>query len=210
MTTSATSTTQAKLPETTGIGQTNPETVSGLDSAMHWHDKLRDGTRVLIRPIGKDDGALERAFIERLSPESREYRFLGQVAVNDNLVRELTDLDYQRDMAFIALRHDAGEKREIGVSRFCVSKDGESCECAVAVSDEWQDKGLGTLLMRHLIEVARQRGIKRMISIDMAENVGMRNLAKSLGFDRKIYVDYPSEVIHTLDLQSQSASRALA
>ena len=113
-------------------------------------------------------------------------------------------------MAFIALRHDAGEKREIGVSRFCVSKDGESCECAVAVSDEWQDKGLGTLLMRHLIEVARQRGIKRMISIDMAENVGMRKLAKSLGFDRKIYVDYPSEVIHTLDLQSQSANRALA
>jgi len=49
-----------------------------------------------------------------------------------------------------------------------------------------------------------------MISIDMAENVGMRKLAKSLGFDRKIYVDYPSEVIHTLDLQSQSANRALA
>jgi GNAT superfamily N-acetyltransferase len=206
MKTSATSTTQAKLGETTGIDQTNQETVSGFDSAMHWHDKLRDGTRVLIRPIGKDDGALERAFIERLSPESREYRFLGQVAVNDNLVRELTDLDYQRDMAFIALRHDAGEKREIGVSRFCVSKDGESCECAVVVSDEWQDKGLGTLLMRHLIEVARQRGIKRMISIDMAENVGMRNLAKSLGFDRTIYHDYPSEVLHTLDLQSQSAN----
>jgi GNAT superfamily N-acetyltransferase len=206
MKTSATSTTQAKLGETTGIDQTNQETVSGFDSAMHWHDKLRDGTRVLIRPIGKDDGALERAFIERLSPESREYRFLGQVTASDDLVRELTNLNYQRDMAFIALRHDAGEKREIGVSRFCVSRDGESCECAVAVSDEWQDKGLGTLLMRHLIEVARQRGIKRMISIDMAENVGMRNLAKSLGFDRTIYHDHPSEVLHTLDLQSQSAN----
>lgn len=206
MTTSATSTTQAKLHETRGIGQMNQETVSGFDSAKHWHDKLRDGTSVLIRPIGKDDGALERAFIEGLSPESREYRFLGQVAVSDDLVRELTNLDYQRDMAFIALRHDAGEKREIGVSRFCVSKDGESCECAVVVSDEWQDKGLGTLLMRHLIEVARQRGIKRMISIDMAENAGMRHLAKSLGFARTIYDEYPSEVLHTLDLQSQAAN----
>ena len=206
MTTSATSTTQAQLRETTGSGPTDQKTVAGFDSAMHWHDKLRDGTLVLIRPIGKDDGALERAFIERLSPESREYRFLGQVAISDDLVRELTELDYQRDMAFIALRHDAGEKREIGVSRFCVSKDGVTCECAVAVSDEWQDKGLGTLLMRHLIEVARQRGIKRMISIDVAENAGMRNLAKSLGFDRKICDDYPSEVIHTLDLQSQSAN----
>ena len=206
MTFSASSTTQAKPHEATGPDRTSQEAVAGFDPAMHWHDKLRDGTRVLIRPIGKDDGALERAFIERLSPESREYRFLGQVAVSDDLVRALTDLDYRRDMAFIALRHDAGEKREIGVSRFCVARDGESCECAVAVSDEWQDKGLGTLLMRHLIEVARRRGIKRMLSIDMAENAGMRNLAKSLGFDRKICDDYPSEVIHTLDLQSQSAS----
>lgn len=200
MTTSATLTAQAKPGETTGIGQTNQEMVAGFDSAMHWHDKLRDGTLVLIRPIGKDDGALERAFIERLSPESREYRFLGQVKVSDDLVRGLTDVDYQRDMAFIALRHGAGEKREIGVSRFCIAKDGQSCECAVAVSDEWQHKGLGTLLMRHLIEVARQRGIKRMVSVDMAGNVAMRKLAESLGFDRKIESDYPSQVIHTLDL----------
>jgi GNAT superfamily N-acetyltransferase len=200
MTTSATLTAQAKPGETTEIGQTNQEMVAGFDSAMHWHDKLRDGTLVLIRPIGNDDGALERAFIERLSPESREYRFLGQVKVSDDLVRGLTDVDYQRDMAFIALRHDAGEKREIGVSRFCIAKDGQSCECAVAVSDEWQHKGLGTLLMRHLIEVARQRGIKRMVSVDMAGNVAMRKLAESLGFDRKIESDYPSQVIHTLDL----------
>jgi hypothetical protein len=60
--------------------------------------------------------------------------------------------------------------------------------------------------MRHLIEVARHRGIKRTLSIDVAENAGMRNLGKSLGFNRKIYDDYPSEVSHTLDLQSQSAS----
>ena len=204
MTISTSSMTQPKVRETMGIGQKSQETVPGSDPEMHWHEKLRDGTLVLIRPIGKNDHEVERAFIERLSPESREYRFLGQVKANDDLVRQLTDIDYQRDMAFIALRHDIGGKREIGVSRFCIAKDGETCECAVTVSDEWQHKGLGTILMRHLIEVARQRGIKRMLSIDMAGNVGMRNLAESLGFERKIDDDYPSEVIHTLDLQSQS------
>ena len=51
----------------------------------------------------------------------------------------------------VALRHEAGEKREIGVSCFCMSDDGTSCECAVAVADEWQGRGLGHLLMRHLI-----------------------------------------------------------
>jgi GNAT superfamily N-acetyltransferase len=200
MTTSGNSTTQAKPYETTGLGQASHETVPGSDPAMHWHEKLRDGTQILIRPIRKDDGGLEREFIERLSPESREYRFLGQVKVSDDMVRRMTDIDYERDMAFIALRHDAGEKREIGVGRFCIAKDGESCECAVAVSDEMQHKGLGTLLMGHLIEVARQRGIKRMVSVDMAGNVAMRDLAKSLGFDRKVEDDYSSEVIHTLHL----------
>jgi GNAT superfamily N-acetyltransferase len=178
----------------------NNEPVVDFDPMAHWHETLRDGTRVLIRPIGKEDAALERAFIERLSPQSLRYRFLGQVKASDDLVRRLTDIDYRRDMAFVALRHEAGEKREIGVSRFFVSDDGTNCECTVAVSDEWQGKGLGHLLMRHLIEVARTRGIKRMFSIDSADNQQMRDLAASLGFDRKVDPDYPSEVTHSLAL----------
>jgi N-acetylglutamate synthase-like GNAT family acetyltransferase len=166
----------------------------------HWHEILRDGTRVLIRPIGKDDVVLERAFLEGLSPESRECRFLGQMNFSDDMIRRFTDIDYRRDMAFVALRHEAGEKREIGVSRFCMSDDGTSCECAVAVADEWQGRGLGDVLMRHLIEVARQRGIKRMFSVDSAADRQMRDLAASLGFERKIDHDYPSEVIHSLAL----------
>ena len=122
------------------------------------------------------------------------------MTVSDDLVRRMTDLDYERDMAFVALRDDTVDASEIGVARFCVADDGQSCECAVTVSDEWQHKGLGTLLMRHLIAVARLRGIKRMVSIDMAENSGMRDLAQSLGFNRKIEAGYPSEVLHTLSL----------
>ena len=72
----------------------------------------------------------------------------------------------------------------------------------MTVSDEWRGKGLGTLLMRHLIEVARHRGIKRMISIDKTDNAAMRDLAESMGFNRKIDADYPSEVVHTLDLMN--------
>ncbi|MDB5925107.1 MAG: hypothetical protein JWN13_4043 [Betaproteobacteria bacterium] len=200
MTTIDSSTMHTKPRETTGVAQMSNESVMGFDPTAHWHETLRDGTRILIRPIRKEDAMLERAFLERLSPESRSYRFLGQIQVNDDLIRRMTDLDYERDMAFIALRHDSGEKKEIGVSRFCTGDGGENCECAVTISDEWQGKGLGKLLMRHLIEVARQRGIKRMVSIDMAGNVAMHRLAESLGFHRKVNLDYPSEVIHTLDL----------
>ena len=171
-----------------------------FDPRLHFQETLGDGSRVLIRPIGKEDVGLERAFIERLTPESREYRFLGQVNVSDDLAKRLTDLNLMRDMAFVALRHDEGETREIGVSRFYVDRDGQSCECTVVVSDEWQGRGLGHLLMRHLIEVARHRGIKRMVSIDIAGNRRMRELALSLGFERKIDPDYPSEAIHVLAL----------
>lgn len=184
----------------TWLAKPGNEAVADFDPMAHWHETLRDGSRVLIRPIGKKDAALERAFIERLSPTSREYRFLGQMKASDDMVKRLTEIDYRRDMAFVALRHEEGEKREIGVSRFCLGDDGTSCECAVAVSDEWQGRGLGHLLMRHLIEVARQRGIKRMFSIDSAGNRQMRDLAASLGFEHKVDHDYPSEVIYSLDL----------
>jgi GNAT superfamily N-acetyltransferase len=200
MTSDSNSTTQADPGEQSALDRASHETVPAFNRTTHWRESLGDGTQVLIRPICKDDGDMERAFIESLSPMSRENRFLGQLKASDDVIRQLTDIDYERDMAFIALHGGAGEQTEIGVGRFCLAKDGESCECAVAVSDAWQRKGLGTLLMGHLIDVARQRGIKRMVSIDMAENLAMRHLAESLGFDRKIEDDYPSQVIHTLDL----------
>ena len=174
--------------------------MAAVDPALHWHETLRDGTRVLIRPIQKEDAPLEWAFLERLSVGSRANRFHGEVRVSDVLVRRLTDVDLARDMAFVALRHDAGEKKEIGVSRFCVGDAGDSCECAITVSDEWQGRGLGTLLMRHLIEVARGRGIKQMIAIVAVGNLAMCNLAASLGFAPESMRDYPGEIVYRLRL----------
>ncbi len=192
----------ARLAGTTNVGAeaTCGSPPTAFDPTLHWHETLNDGSRVLIRPIGHDDAGLERAFLDGLSAQSRAYRFLGQVRITDEMIRQFTDIDPQRDVAFVALRHEECAKREIGVGRFCVNADGTSCECAVAVSDEWQGRGLGRALMLHLIAVARHRGIKRMFSIDAADNQRMRDLAAELGFARKSDPGYPSEVIHSLDL----------
>ncbi|NCT66227.1 MAG: GNAT family N-acetyltransferase [Rhodanobacteraceae bacterium] len=169
--------------------------------APSWSETLADGTHITIRPLGKQDAALERAFIAHLSPRSRRLRFLGQLKEpSDAFVRQLTDIDYRRDMAFVALMRQEGEEHAIGISRYSTSADGQSSECAVAVSDEWQKKGLGTLLMRHLIDMARSRGVRTMVSIDAADNAEMRDLAAFLGFRRRTDFDNPSLVIHTLDL----------
>ena len=162
---------------------------------------LRDGSRVLIRPIAEIDEEAERAFIAGLSPESRRYRFLGAISeASDALVARLTHVDMLRDVAFAAVVPDGSRQRFVGVARYGTDAMRQWCECAVTVADDWQDKGLGTALMRHLIDVARARDIRRMVSHDAATNVRMRELAHFLGFGTRTDPDDPTQVVHELTL----------
>lgn len=172
-----------------------------LLAGTHWIEHLLDGTPVLIRPLRAEDREREEAFIRRLSPAARRYRFLGSFReASPALIDQLMDVDFQHRMAFVALLHDDGTLREIGVSRFAAGADEKQCECAVTVADEWQHRGLGVLLMRHLIDVARSNGYKRMVSLDDASNQPMHELADFLGFRREPVADDPARVMHVLDL----------
>lgn len=171
-----------------------------------WSDTLRDGSHVCVRPLRESDKDLERRFIEDLSPESRRFRFLATIGSPDAaLLRQLTEGDPARDVAFVALVGTGADEREVGVSRYSVGADGVSSECAVVVSDDWHHRGVATLLMTHLIEVARQRGIASMYSIDAADNEPMRELAGFLGFERKPDPEDSRQVIHTLQLAKRVA-----
>jgi len=181
----------------------NRPAAAGAVPAAEWKEKLRDGTTVLIRPISGTDIDIERKFIERLSPQSRRYRFLGEIATpSPALLDRLTHPDPAHDAAFVALIADGAEKREIGVARFCADSDERNCECAVSVADDWQGKGLATLLMQHLIEIARQRGFEHMYSIDARDNENMRSLAEFLGFERKPDPQDSTQVLHSLKLRA--------
>ncbi|KGI77562.1 GNAT family N-acetyltransferase [Oleiagrimonas soli] len=172
-----------------------------LLSGDHWIEELHDGHHVLIRPIRPEDRERERAFIERLSPEAKHYRFLGEMHTPDErLLDLLVNVDDEHAMAFIALVHDNGELREVGVSRYAATSDEHHCECAVTVAEDWQHRGLGVALMRHLIDMARRRGFKQMFSVDAADNEPMRELAKFLGFRRSADPDDARQVIYTRDL----------
>ena len=166
-----------------------------------WSEVLRDRTHVIIRPLLPQDREAERRFIEQLSTEACHFRFLGTVRhPSEALLDRLTKLDPKRDVAFVAVLPQDAHETIIGVSRYSTdSSDGRS-ECAVVVDDEWQNKGLGTLLMRRLIEVARARGIRAMYSIDLTDNVRMSDLAGDLGFTRRLDPDDASQVIHELSL----------
>lgn len=166
-----------------------------------WTEALMDGSEVLIRSIRMEDALAEVAFIEALSLESRRFRFLGQVRhPSDKMIEQFTNIDYLHDVAFVAEAKQDGVEIFVGVSRYSVGNDGIECECAVTVLDNWQNKGLATVLMRHLIDVARSHSIKRMWSIDAAANQPMAELAKFLGFEQHVDPDNSSQLIYSLTL----------
>ena len=166
-----------------------------------WTETLHDGTRVLVRTLERVDGNRERAFIEALSPQTLRFRFLGQVhRPSEALIESLTDVDMERDVALAAVVPNDADQRIVGVARYSKDKDGSRCECAVTVLDDWHRRGLGTLLMRHLIELAKADGIREMYSIDSTENSEMAELARFLGFSRELDPEQATQVVHRLAL----------
>lgn len=145
--------------------------------------QLPDGRNVTLRPIRPEDAQIEQEFVRELSSESRRFRFMGTLReLTPLMLARLTQIDYDREMAMIALIEEAGRETEIGVCRYATNPDGETCEFALVVTDAWQRRGLGRRLMNVLIDVARERGLKAMIGHVLAENPGMLAMCTALGF----------------------------
>jgi len=142
-----------------------------------------DGTVVTIRPIKPEDAELEIEFVRGLSPETKYYRFMNTMReLPPAMVARLTQIDYDREMAFLATLEVDGKEKEIGVCRYAVNPDGESCEFAVVVADDWQHRGLARKLMGVLIETARSRGIAYMNGVFLSSNERMLKFVQKLGF----------------------------
>jgi acetyltransferase len=101
------------------------------------------------------------------------------------MLARLTQVDYDRELALIALSNVESEAEQIvGVARFAANPDGESCEFAVAIDDKWNGRGLATILMERLMQAARDAGYRRMTGYVLPENDSMLKLADRLNFER--------------------------
>jgi acetyltransferase len=144
---------------------------------------LRDGTRVVVRPIRPEDRQIEREFVQQLSNESKYFRFMsGLRELSDAMLNRFTQIDYDRELALIAIVCENAKETEIGVARYVVNPDNASCEFAVAVADAWQNRGVGTALILGLVAAARARGLLTMEGIVVARNSRMIELMHALGF----------------------------
>lgn len=142
-----------------------------------------DGTVVTIRPIKPEDADLEVEFVRKLSPETKYLRFMNTLReLPPAMVARLTQIDYDREMAFVATLEEDEKEVEVGVCRYAVNPDGESCEFAIVVADDWQKRGLARKLMGVLIETARNKGLDFMHGVFLSNNERMLKFVQSLGF----------------------------
>jgi acetyltransferase len=145
--------------------------------------QLADGTDIVIRPIRPEDARIEQEFVRHLSPQSKYFRFMRtlQELTPEMLVR-FTQIDYDQEMALIAVVQENAAEIEVGVARYAMEPDGMACEFAIVVADEWRHRGIGFKLMTQLMEIARARDLKNMEGEVLQANTEMQALAVKLGF----------------------------
>lgn len=169
----------------------------------HWVEKLDDGTPVLIRPLREEDHERDRRFLSSITCEARRLRGIAGIRSGlPSLDPQGVPVDHHQRMAYVALAHVDGCLQQIGVSRYAGIPGNPCCECAVAVREEWQRRGLGKRLLLHLIEAARRDGYAWMMSRDLANNYAMHRLTKGQGFTSRYLGGDVSEILHELDLRA--------
>lgn len=144
---------------------------------------LKNGEQCLFRPILPEDEPLLKQFIGQVTREDLYYRYFNEITefTHEDLAY-MTQIDYDREMAFVAVRQNGSGSVIIGVTRVYADPDNTDAEFAVLVRSDLKKLGLGRLLLEKMIGYARDHGIKRLNAITMPSNQGMITLAKKLGF----------------------------
>ena len=151
-------------------------------------DVLLDGKTIRIRAIHPDDRQRLLKHFESLSPESVYFRFFGPKKTLSALeLTHFTDLDYRGHGGLVATLYDQGDERIVGVGRYFVAGGGEglkrSAEVAFAVLDEYQGHGIATILLRHLLGIARASGVDELTANVLGGNRKMIEVLVSSGFE---------------------------
>jgi acetyltransferase len=145
------------------------------------HEKTRGGERVLIRQAHPEDVPLYRDFLADVRPEDLRLRFIGRIdELSAEEANKLSHLDYKHETVFIALDEDTGQM--LGLVRLRDELDEKTAEFAILVRSRLKSHGLGWLLMHHVIDYAKQKGLRRVYGDVLAENASMLQMAEELGF----------------------------
>ncbi|WP_102959422.1 bifunctional acetate--CoA ligase family protein/GNAT family N-acetyltransferase [Mangrovicella endophytica] len=147
--------------------------------------RLRNGDAIWLRPIRPEDEASLIEMLEQSEPEDLRLRFFAAMKrIGHAFAARLTQIDYSREMAFVARAADGPQHPILGVARLIVDPDGELAEFGIMVRSDQKGRGLGYCLMQRILTYARERGIRRVYGEVLAENTTMLAMSEELGFVR--------------------------
>ncbi|WP_338574040.1 bifunctional acetate--CoA ligase family protein/GNAT family N-acetyltransferase [Erwinia billingiae] len=152
--------------------------------------EMKNGESCLFRPILPEDEPLLRQFISRVTKEDLYYRYFSEINefTHDDLAN-MTQIDYDREMAFVAVRQQNGSDEIIGVTRAISDADNIDAEFSVLVRSDLKGLGLGRRLLEKMIIYTRQHGLQQLNGITMPGNQGMITLARKLGFRVDVQIE---------------------
>ena len=138
--------------------------------------------RLFIRPIRPEDAPLLTELFDSLSPRSVYFRFFAPLkSLPHSMLARFTQIDYDREIALVAIQESQDVEKMLGVARFIVERNQKHAEFAVVVGDQWQGKGIGAELLKHCLSIAKEYNIERVRGIVLAENTQMLALGRKLG-----------------------------
>jgi acetyltransferase len=163
---------------------------------------LHSGVDVVLRPIRPEDEHSHDEFFQRLKPEDRRMRFFSSVhEFSHTQLARYTQIDYDREMAFVAILDKEGKTETLGVIRAYYDPDNITGEFAVVIRTDMKGQGLGTILMDKMIRYSQRRGVRELNAYTLRENEGMQALANKYGFEINKMPDDPE----TVELRLQMA-----
>ena len=151
---------------------------------------MKNGERCLLRPILPEDEPLLQRFIAQVTKEDLYYRYFSEINefTHEDLAN-MTQIDYDREMAFVAVREQRGEKAIIGVTRAISDADNTDAEFSILVRSDLKGLGLGRRLLEKMLVYTRSHGLLQLNGITMPNNQGMITLAKKLGFSVDVQLE---------------------
>jgi acetyltransferase len=159
-----------------------------------------------LRPIRPEDAPLLEGLFDSLSQQSVYYRFFNLIRrLPHHMLAKYTQIDYDREIAMVAISSSGALEKMLGVSRVIASGNRKSAEFAVVVADEWQGKGIGAVLLERCLDYAKTKNIESIWAVVLPGNTKMLAMAKKMGFE---ITYHHSRGEYELNLDLRYSSRA--
>ncbi|MCJ7693005.1 MAG: GNAT family N-acetyltransferase, partial [Sedimentisphaerales bacterium] len=171
------------------------------------YDTLREGTEIFFRPVKPTDEAELSEMLYSLSEQSVKTRYMAHtMAFPHKDVQQLTNIDYRQDISIVGTVPGVSGEHVVALAQYFLDPKTRAAEVAFIVQDEWQQKGMGTLLLDYLIQIAKSRGVKRFYAKVMPINKPMLTIFYNSGY--KVNTEFDGDVYSIMyDLTEKEGSR---